>query len=458
MARENLKGKKYSPKPWWDAEIKEQRKVARRVGRNHGEGRREAAKLRNMIKEKKREHWAAFVEETISGKAQDIWQVIRVARNPFNTRKTMPADLEGKTTDEDKAQAFIDHYFQGSEEVEPDNLLSMKGITEDKGVLVDRILKALSTTNNSSTPGPDRISYRLLKLIKDTSLGIQVIQFLADFLRGKRSILSGSGDGRDITVVMIPKTGKDLTKAKGWRPIVLINCLLKLMDKVVANALQDLPVFHHGQHGSRKGKSALDMAIQATTEAQLEKTKGRTCAWALGDIKSAFNYTQKANVLDRLTAEGLDTEGLRRYIQWFYQPRRAELTWDGETRQSTVIKSGVPQGSPLSPVLFLIGLAKALENADTRIQQEINSHKIKVYSYVDDFNCTTEQLPRTRRGRQQEAITAARKAREVVSQELSKCRWSRDPDKDEEINFGAQGKAKWVGDRKSTRLNSSHVD
>ena len=93
----------------------------------------------------------------------------------------------------------------------------------------------------------------------------------------------------------------------------------------------------------------------------------------------------------------------------------------------------------------MIGVARALENADIRIQREITSHKIKVCSYVDDFSCTTEQLPRTRPGRQQEAITAARKAREVVSQELEKCGWTRDPDKDEEINFGVQGKAKWIG-------------
>ena len=57
MAGESLKPKKYSPKPWWDAEIREQRKVTRRVGRCYGDWRKEAAKLRNMIKQKKREHW-----------------------------------------------------------------------------------------------------------------------------------------------------------------------------------------------------------------------------------------------------------------------------------------------------------------------------------------------------------------------------------------------------------------
>ena len=160
------------------------------------------------------------------------------------------------------------------------------------------------------------------------------------------------------------------------------------MDKVVASELQNLPVFHHGQYGSRKGKSAIDMVIQATTEAQLERSKGQACAWALGDIKSAFNYTRKANILDRLAPK--KAEGLVRYIHWFYQPRTADITWDGETRASAItIKSGVPQGSPLSPVLFVVGVAKALENADLRIQREITSHKVKIYSYVDDFNCTS---------------------------------------------------------------------
>ena len=191
----------------------------------------------------------------------------------------------------------------------------------EKGDLVAKLLKALSTTSNTSTPGPDWISYRLFKLIKDTNLGLQAISFLADFLRGKRTLLSRAGDGRNIIVIMIPKTGKDLSKAKGWRPIVLINCLIKLMDKVVANKLQNLLVFHHGQYGFRKGKSAMNMVIQATTEAQLEKAKGKSCIWALGDIKLAFNYTWKENLLDKLgRLERTQVEGLIRYIYWFYQP------------------------------------------------------------------------------------------------------------------------------------------
>ena len=61
---------------------------------------------------------------------------------------------------------------------------------------------------------------------------------------------------------MIPKQGKDLTRAKAWRPIVLINCLLKLMDKVVNSEIQQFTtIFHRHQYGSRSGRSVMDMAI-----------------------------------------------------------------------------------------------------------------------------------------------------------------------------------------------------
>lgn len=104
----------------------------------------------------------------------------------------------------------------------------------------------------------------------------------------------------------------------------------------------------------------------------------------------------------------------------------------------------------------------SLQAADTRILREIPSHSIKVYSYVDDFNCTareSEDQTRRRRGRRPEAITVARKARSIVSEELEAHGWSRDPDKDEEINFGSEGEAKWVGITFSHNLNwKSHCN
>lgn len=135
----------------------------------------------------------------------------------------------------------------------------------------------------------------------------------------------------------------------------------------------------------------------------------------------------------------------RLHIHWFFQPRQATITWDGEARGTTTVRAGVPQGSPLSPVVFLIAVAKALEDADKRIQREIPTHSVKTYSYVHDFNCTARENELRHRGRKPEAITATRKARSIVSEELELNGWSRDPEKVEEINFVVTGEAKWVG-------------
>ena len=65
---------------------------------------------------------------------------------------------------------------------------------------------------------------------------------------------------------------------------------------------------------------------------------------------------------------------------------------------------------------------------------------------MDDFNCTArENEEYKKRGRKPNTITAARKARTILSEELEANGWSRDPDKDEEIDFGVTGEAKWVG-------------
>ena len=70
----------------------------------------------------------------------------------------------------------------------------------------------------------------------------------------------------------------------------------------------------------------------------------------------------------------------------------------------------------------------------------------KILSYIDDFNYTARETDRKRsRGRIPLAITASQKARSIVSDELEALGWSRDTDKDEKVNFGVGGEAKWVG-------------
>ena len=72
------------------------------------------------------------------------------------------------------------------------------------------VRRALGKTKNGSAPGPDGISYRLIKAVKDTRLRRELIEEVVDNLR--RGVIAAAW--RQMRVVFIPKPGRDLTVAR----------------------------------------------------------------------------------------------------------------------------------------------------------------------------------------------------------------------------------------------------
>src|ERR687885_2046079 len=109
-----------------------------------------------------------------------------------------------------------------------------------KEVLHKDLREALKKTKSNSAPGPDNISYGLLKSILKTDLGESFIEELAEWLFDESSHIAWDLQKQTFgfKVVYIPKIDKDLRQAKGWRPINLINTTAKLVEKVVAKYLQ----------------------------------------------------------------------------------------------------------------------------------------------------------------------------------------------------------------------------
>ena len=79
---------------------------------------------------------------------------------------------------------------------------------------------------------------------------------------------------RKMRVVLIPKPGRDLTRTKSGRPINLINCVGKLGEKVVADALQDAGLLHGKQFGGVKSRLAVEAVFRAVVKARRCMAKG----------------------------------------------------------------------------------------------------------------------------------------------------------------------------------------
>ena len=198
-------------------------------------------------------------------------------------------------------------------------------------------------TRNSSVPGPNGISYRLIKAIKDTPLGDELVNEVAV------QLLEGTipEKWKEMRVVLNPKPGGNLTITQNWGPINLINCFGKLGQKVVANYLQDADLLHHHQFGTVKGRSSLEVVFRAIVKASRCMDRGGDAAWGFWDVKGGFQNMTKKEVIERI---GLSEEG-KRWRKWmtrFVWKRAFTVSYDGKDRGGGKNNIGVPQRSGLS--------------------------------------------------------------------------------------------------------------
>jgi len=167
-------------------------------------------------------------------------------------------------------------------------------------------------------------------------------------------------------MAMVPKPGKPLHLVKSWRPIVLMNTVGKPNQKVMADRLQvHNGLFHNLQYGSSKHRLAIDSMMITVGKVERARAEGKRATLLGKDVVSAFNRVRADRLCGILERAGLHWEA--EYCRNFLGPRTFTISWDGSFMGTAHMDEGSPEGSPLSPVLWLIYIAETLRNAQGRM-------------------------------------------------------------------------------------------
>ena len=255
----------------------------------------------------------------------------------------------------------------------------LQGPGIEKQELLTMVYTALSGTSNTSAPGPDGISYKTLKAANKTPLG----RALMDQVTQQIAAGTVPREWQDSKVVFIPKPGKDHTQLKAWRPITLINCIGKLGQKVVAEELRKANLLHRHQFSSVTGRSGIDAVFREVTRVQRCLSIKGSAGWGLWDVKGGFQNVREQEVLKRIDKSG-HCKRWKGWVKNFFREREFSIEWDGAIKGRGKTNVAVPQGSPLSPVIFLIFIAPILEEMEAKLIAELQT-KIEIPSYVDDI-------------------------------------------------------------------------
>jgi reverse transcriptase-like protein len=194
---------------------------------------------------------------------------------------------------------------------------------------------------------------------------------------------------KESTTVVIRKERKqDYSLPQSYRPVALENTLAKVIEKIVADRISEAAETHNllpwTQMGARKKRSTLSALELLTSCVQTAWRARPGCVVSMLslDISGAFDHVSHERLLWVLKRKGFP-QWILRFIQSFLEDRKTKICFTGHESPWIRTDAGVPQGSPLSPILFLFYISELLESL-----QYPNSDTL-TFGFVDDTNLVT---------------------------------------------------------------------
>lgn len=217
------------------------------------------------------------------------------------------------------------------------------------------MMRAIKEASNGKAAGSDDIPYEMVK-----NLGPRALEMLLTLYQK-----CWRGEGiptfwRVAVIKTLLKEDKDPKDPVSYRPISLTSCLGKILEKIIANRLiyilEDRGLLTENQAGFRPGRSTVDQVLKLVQEASdnmHSNPRGLRTLTAFFDYNKAYDTVWRDGLIYKMIQLKLPTRFIR-YVRHFLSGRWTTVSINNVSSKPFLLRNGLPQGSSISPLLFLI--------------------------------------------------------------------------------------------------------
>ena len=309
-----------------------------------------------LIREAKREYF----ENVNSCDQKVFWKAIKMLNTTTSTSSipTLTSSSDGlQATSSNEKAKLLNHYFfscfnQCLPPLTDEDLQAPISPSCPESILIaeEYVATALLKLDVSKSTGIDGVSSRMLKYT-----ALNIAPSLTKLFN--LSIIAGCPDDWKIArIVPIPKAN-DMSSPSNYRPISILPIVSKVLERhissIIMDHLEEVAPISPNQWGFMPGRSTTSALLSITNTCLQALDDGYDVCTVFFDIRKAFDSVPHRLLMEKMKTIGLN-EYLLHWLHTYLSNRKQIVVVDGESSEELSVLSGVPQGSVLGPLLFLV--------------------------------------------------------------------------------------------------------